>query len=311
MSPTQLATISGSAADNVGVTSITWLNQTTGVYGTATGTTSWVASVPLASGNNLIVFTASDDVGNTVQAQITATFVAPLETNPPNVTITGPTSATTFTTTSSPLNLECDAIDDVGVVSVRWANQGTFGNGTSGWGTFWYSAIPLVSGVNVITVTATDTSGNTATDSITVTYNPPVGDPIPPNVTIVSPAASGTVNVSVPSFSMSGTAYDNNAVAAVTYANSATGVSATALGTTAWSATTVALNAGVNVITARAIDPAGNVGQSTLVVVYTPPAAAKPVAPVIPAGMCGCTGLEVLLGLGALWLRRHCRRRSG
>ena len=53
----------------------------------------------------------------------------------------------------------------------------------------------------------------------------------------------------------------------------------------------MALSAGVNVLTARAIDPSGNVGSATVVVVYSPPAAAAPVAPtILPAGMCGSIG---------------------
>lgn len=308
-SPSQVITVAGTASDNVGVTSVTWINRTTGVFGIATGTTAWSADIPLANGSNLIQVTASDDVGNTVFAQITITFTAPAETNPPTITITAPTTADTFNTTTSPLHLEANAIDDTGVVSVRWTNQGTFGDGITGYGAFWFADIPLASGNNVITVTATDTSGNTATDVITVNYNPPAGDPVPPLVAIVTPLASGTVNVSVPVVNVTGTASDNNKVDSVTFSNTTTGLFATAVGTTSWSASNVLLDPGVNVITARAIDPAGNVGQATLVVVYTPPAAAKPVAPVIPAGMCGCTGLEALVALGALLLGRRLRRR--
>jgi hypothetical protein len=129
-------------------------------------------------------------------------------------------------------------------------------------------------------------------------------------VAFVPPRASGTVNTGVPMVNLTGTASDNNKVDSVTFSNSTTGLYATAAGTTAWSASNVVLDPGVNVITARAIDPAGNVGQATLVVVYTPPAAAKPVAPVIPAGLCGCTGLEPLLVLLPLWLGRRWRRRT-
>jgi len=310
-SPTQLITVSGTATDNVGVTSVSWINKTTRVYGVANyAAPNWTTDVPLADGPNVIDITASDDVGNTMTQTITITFVAPVDTNPPSITITAPTSLDTFDVTTSPLHLEANAIDDIGVVSVTWTNQGTFGSGDSGWGTFWYASIPLAAGANLITVTATDTSGNTSTDTITVNYTPPLGDPVPPSVNIVTPLATGTVNVGVPTVDITGTASDNNVVAEVTYSNTSTGFYATASGTTNWSAMGVTLNAGVNVITARAIDPAGNVGQSTLVVVYTPPLAAKPVAPVIPAGMCGCTGLEPLLVLGAFWLRRRLRRPS-
>ena len=310
VSPSQLATVFGTASDDMSVTSVTWVNKTTGVFGVATGTSTWTTTVPLTTGNNLITVTASDDAGNLTSQDVTASFSAAAQTNPPSVTITGPTTSATFTTTSSPLNLQATAIDAVGVVSVTWSNQATFGTGSCGWGANWFASIPLANGLNPITVTATDTSGLTGTATIAITYNPPVGDPVPPTVAFVTPAAGGTVNVGVPTVDITGTAYDNVSVVSVTYSNSATGLGATVAGTASWSMAGIQLNAGVNVLTARALDPSGNVGETTLVVVYTPPAAAKPVAPKIPAGMCGCTGLEVLVGLGLVWIGRRARRRA-
>jgi len=309
VSAAQLLTVAGTATDNVGVVAVKWQNRNTLVYGTATGTTAWTATVPLNGGVNVLDFSAFDDVGNVTTASLTVTFTPTPETAVPTITITAPTSSDTFDTTVSPLHLECDALDDTGVVAVVWTNQASYGNGISGWGTFWFADIPLVSGVNIITVTAVDPFGNIASDTLTVNFNPPAGDPVPPTIAIMTPLATGTVDVSIPSVNLSGTSFDNVQVEAVTFSNSATGDFGTANGTTAWSTGTLMLNPGVNVITARAIDATGNIGQTTLVVVYTPPAAAKPVAPVIPAGMCGCTGLELLPLLGAVWLRRRLRRR--
>jgi hypothetical protein len=51
------------ATDNVGVTSVTWSNST-GTAGTATGTVTWTATIPLIPGNNTIVFKAFDAAGN-------------------------------------------------------------------------------------------------------------------------------------------------------------------------------------------------------------------------------------------------------
>jgi hypothetical protein len=56
-------TFRGMATDNVGVTSVTWSNST-GNAGTATGTLTWTASIPLSSGTNTIVFKAFDAAGN-------------------------------------------------------------------------------------------------------------------------------------------------------------------------------------------------------------------------------------------------------
>jgi hypothetical protein len=53
----------GTAADNVGVTLVTW-STNTGSSGTANGTTSWTAEVPLLIGSNVVTIRASDAAAN-------------------------------------------------------------------------------------------------------------------------------------------------------------------------------------------------------------------------------------------------------
>jgi hypothetical protein len=55
---------SGTASDNVGVTSVTW-STNTGSSGTATGTTAWSASIPVLVGSNQVIIRAFDAAGNT------------------------------------------------------------------------------------------------------------------------------------------------------------------------------------------------------------------------------------------------------
>src|SRR3989449_6934673 len=60
-----LLAVGGTAADNVGVTQVTWANSRGG-GGTATGTTSWTASgIELKAGPNVLTVTARDAAGNT------------------------------------------------------------------------------------------------------------------------------------------------------------------------------------------------------------------------------------------------------
>src|SRR5438445_1833465 len=69
-----LVTLGGTAADNVGVTQVTWANSRGG-GGTATGTTSWAASgIGLQPGTNVLTVTAHDAVGNTTAASLTVTM---------------------------------------------------------------------------------------------------------------------------------------------------------------------------------------------------------------------------------------------
>jgi hypothetical protein len=68
------ATVSGTAADNVAVTQVTWANDRGGGGG-ATGTTAWTASgIPLQPGKNVITITARDAPNNTGTAQIAIYF---------------------------------------------------------------------------------------------------------------------------------------------------------------------------------------------------------------------------------------------
>ncbi len=93
----------------------------------------------------------------------------------PTVSITTPTPAPTFTATTSPITLGGTASDTIGVTQVTWSNsQG--GSGTASGTTSWSaSGIALQAGTNVLTVTARDGAGNTASATLTVTYTPPSG----------------------------------------------------------------------------------------------------------------------------------------
>lgn len=98
----------------------------------------------------------------------------PPDTTNPTVTITQPTSADTYSTQNSSITLGGTASDNVGVTSITWENN-RGGNGTaSGTDNWSIPNISLQEGENVITVTAHDEAGNTATDSITVTYTNPL-----------------------------------------------------------------------------------------------------------------------------------------
>jgi Glucodextranase, domain B/S-layer homology domain len=65
--------IGGTAADDTAVTAVTWTNSLGG-SGTASGTTSWTASIPLQQGSNVITVTAHDTLGGTGTDVITVSF---------------------------------------------------------------------------------------------------------------------------------------------------------------------------------------------------------------------------------------------
>jgi hypothetical protein len=173
-------TVGGTASDAVGVTQVTWANSRGG-SGTAIGTTTWSASaITLLGGSNVITITARDAAGNTSTDTLTVTYNAP-DTTAPVATITAPTSLATFTTSTTPLTVGGTASDAVGVTQVTWAND-RGGSGTATGTTSWSaSGITLLGGSNVITITARDAAGNSATDTLTVhlqrtRYDGPRGD---------------------------------------------------------------------------------------------------------------------------------------
>ncbi len=88
----------------------------------------------------------------------------------PAVSITSPASGTT--TTQSSVTLQGTAAETNGsITAVTWTNS-LGGNGIATCSsTTWSATAALQQGANVITVTATDAAGKTATTSVTVTYS--------------------------------------------------------------------------------------------------------------------------------------------
>jgi hypothetical protein len=72
-------TVSGtaSATSPATVTQITWSNGASGASGTATGTTSWAATIPLVRGDNPITITVTDSNGATATTTFSVSFTPP------------------------------------------------------------------------------------------------------------------------------------------------------------------------------------------------------------------------------------------
>ena len=88
---------------------------------------------------------------------------------PPVITITSPTADPTFTSAASSITLAGTASDDTGIASVTWVNNRGGSGSASGTTSWTASGIPLAGGANIIAVTATDLTGNSTTDTLTVT----------------------------------------------------------------------------------------------------------------------------------------------
>jgi hypothetical protein len=229
--------------------------------------TGFISGTPTTAGTFSVSAKDSDGVLSSAAQTFTWTVGTSTtsDTTRPTITIAGPTSASTFSTTATSTPLSGTAADNVGVTQVTWVND-KGGNGVaSGTANWSVSSIPLVTGTNTITVQARDAAGNLANDVLTVTRSTvPTTDTTLPVITITRPTTSSTYSTRASSITVSGTSSDNVGVTRVSWTNTAGG-SGTATGTTSWSIT-IPLQRGTNAITITARDAAGNLGVDTLTV---------------------------------------------
>ncbi len=253
----QTFSISGDATGNV--VSVQW-SSSSGGSGLCDGTTSWSAGgILLSPGENAITVTVTDILGDTA----TAMLWAYCDLNPPSVSITSPTTNSTYTTQQSTVSLSGSGSDNVGVSVVTWSNnRGGSGTctGTDNWS---LDSVPLQLGDNIITVTAYDAAGNSGNASLTVTFV----DTTPPTISFADPTSGSPYTTNSSQVDIDGTASDNIGVASVTWSNDRGG-SGVCAGTTSWAKTHIPLALGQNDITVTALDPAGNTSAATITVIF-------------------------------------------
>ena len=191
--------------------------------------------------------------------EVSVVYTLP-DTKAPIVTITSPTTGTSYDTESDSISLIGTATDDIGTSSVTWSNsRGGAGiaSGTSSWNA---SGIALAEGDNVITVTAKDAAGNTSTDVLTVMYTEPVVvDKQSPEVILTRPNITKSNVVKKNYVNLAGTASDNVGIKEIRWENAQGGTSGTASGTDRWNVLKLPLVKESNDITITAEDSAGNI----------------------------------------------------
>ena len=200
-------TLSLSATDNSGV--VGYYLSTSNITPTASSA-GWTAVASTASytANNIVYALSGSDGTKTVycwykDAAGNVSSVASdsiiLDSTAPLISISSPTTLATHATLEGIVSLSGTASDSAsGVLAVEWSsNRGGSGiaTGTTNWG---IDAVSLLEGENVVTVTARDTAGNSASDTITITYSIPNASTVTTggssNVTGSSATISGTVN---------------------------------------------------------------------------------------------------------------------
>ncbi len=156
-------TLSGTANDVVGGL-LRWTNNLTGGSGSGPASTSWsLAGIALNLGTNTITVTASNIVSRSTNATVNIYRIPA-----PTLTITDPSGPVTLANsiTSRQVGGTANA-----VVSglITWSNALTGATGTTPAGTNWLAAaLPIVPGINTITVRATNQVGRLASAQVTV-----------------------------------------------------------------------------------------------------------------------------------------------
>lgn len=154
-SPTLVSGTTGDAAATVAVN---------GIQATKTGN-KFQASIPLQEGNNTVTAVASNPNGTTGTASIQVT----LDTTPPKVTVASPADGTTTTEASVTV---AGIVNDIVVGTVNSQQAKVTVNGAAAHvsnRTYAANNVPLQVGVNTLSVTGRDQTGNSATTTVNVT----------------------------------------------------------------------------------------------------------------------------------------------
>jgi hypothetical protein len=278
--PTEGATLdkttvimAGTASDNRALEKVE-VAVNDGAWQTADGLEGWSQPMVLSVGQNVIMARATDKAGLNSTDEINVTVTGTGQTNdtvPPNLVITEPVDGAAQL---GPLvEVRGTARDDRGLLRVE-LKAGTVGTWMVVAGlALWQMSVSLVNGSTLISVRAVDTSGNTATKQIMV-YRlfPSDTDVVPPTVHFTDPATNVSA-IRTMATTVKGVANDEHAVLKVDVSiNGGPFVLAksTALASApAWSQWSfgVTLVLGENVLSARAMDTAGNIYHDIVIII--------------------------------------------
>jgi len=243
---TGTVTVSGTAYDNVGVSSVYVRGGSVEAWQLATGTTSWSKSIPLNPGSNQIFVVVYDTARNYKVSSVTVNNDN--DTTLPSVSITSPINGQIIETGT--VTVSGTAYDNVGVSSVYVRGGSVEAWQLAAGTTSWSKSIPLNPGSNQIFVVVYDTARNYKVASVTVN-----NDAALPTLSITSPI-NGQI-IETDTVTIGGTASDNIGVGSVYVRGGSVEAWQLATGTTFWSKS-IHLNPGSNQIFVVVYDTSRN-----------------------------------------------------
>jgi uncharacterized repeat protein (TIGR02543 family) len=239
--------ISGTVSDSSGISGMTVNNTPVPITNETFST-----AITLQAGANTVTTIATDNANN----QTTDTRTITLDKIAPTLTVTTPADNSK---TAQPLATITGTIDETSTVTVT-VNSGT--QNASITGSNYSATVNLTSGLNTVSITATDLAGNTSSAVRTLTY-----DNSNPSLAITEPNQDITTTQSA--LTISGTVSDTITNTTVTISfNNQTYTPVINNGT--FSQQHTIPTAGTYTITATATDEAGNSSSVARNVIYTP-----------------------------------------
>lgn len=279
-------TITGTASSPAAGLSTVQVRVDANAWTTATGTTSWSASInsaAYADGAHTVFAMATDSAGHATSASVAVTF----SNTPPTVTITSPPPGTVQVGAFTVSGTASSAAVSVSSVQVRVDSNGWMAAiGTTSWSAS-INSIAYADGSHTIFAMATDSVGHASTTSVALTFSN-----TPPTLTITSPASGAVVAGSA---TVSGTASSTAGLASV-QVRVDSGAWTSSPNTGNWSVIidTTAYPDGAHTIYAMATDSVGRTATSSVSVTVSnaPPTVAitSPQAGATVAGMTNVSG---------------------
>ena len=252
-----VTTIRGNASDDTGL-SVVHVRVNQEAWQLAEGKQIWYAEIALKEGVNTIDARATDSSGNIAVDTVNLTYDIP-DTISPVIIIEYPVEGQEFDISTISFRGNVSEEGDLSKLEIR-INDGEWtllkAAGT------WDADVSLIEGNNTLYMRATDTSGNSGTRSVNVSYTPP--DTSPPEIDIVVPADDSLILVG--DITVSGTASDDRSLRLVEVRLNDGDWSA-ADGLENWDLE-LHLTEGSNTIRVRASDAAGNTAAASVNVRY-------------------------------------------
>lgn len=220
----------------------------------------WRCNVDLTEGSNKLLATAVDGAGN-LSARTLSIYYLPGtgDKDPPQISFIDPAAGDTVVSSSFDVIVRVLDQSEVSQVTIDSVAADTLGNNR------YRGRATVGEGADTIAVTATDSRGNTARDSLIVYHDPAQVDTAPPTLTVSKPAELQRIPAN--SIEVAGQAYDPSRLSAVRV----NGLPAT-VDYPSWSAV-VTLEHGYDTIIVTAVDSsaARNRTHDTVVVIQNAP----------------------------------------